>query len=83
MISWSNNITTSCTKQDKTKKDPKLGQVSDKTFGESTKFDLSKEKPREERSIKEDKYIYYKTEPAKSEANDTNEKDKMSLMMQK
>jgi hypothetical protein len=43
---------------------------------------LSKEKTRK-KNIKEDKYIYYKTELAKSEANDTYKKEKMGLMMQK
>jgi hypothetical protein len=37
---------------------------------------LSKEETRKERNIEKDKYIYYKTEPAKSEASDTNEKKK-------
>jgi hypothetical protein len=41
------------------------------------------EEIRKEKNIEEDKYICYKTEPTKNEANDPNEREKTSLMMQK
>jgi hypothetical protein len=44
---------------------------------------LSKEETRKEKNSEEDKYIYYNIEPAKNEANDTNEKKRMGLMMHK
>jgi len=44
---------------------------------------LSKEETRKERSIEEDKYIYYRIEPIRSEANDINKREKMGSMMQK
>jgi len=43
---------------------------------------LSREEIRKERNIEEDKYIYYITKHAISEASDPNEREKMGLMMQ-
>jgi len=42
---------------------------------------LSREEIRKERNVEEDKYIYYRTKPAMSEASDPNEREKMGLMM--
>jgi len=42
---------------------------------------LSKEETRKERSIEEDKYVYYGIKHAKSEASDPNEIEKTGLMM--
>jgi hypothetical protein len=44
---------------------------------------LSKEETRKKKNIEEDKYIYYGTKHAKSEASDPNEIEKTGLMMQK
>jgi hypothetical protein len=42
---------------------------------------LIREEIRKERNIKEDKFIYYRTKPARSKASDPNEREKMGLMM--
>jgi hypothetical protein len=44
---------------------------------------LNREETRKEISIEEDKYIYYRIKPTRSETSDPKEKEKMGLMMQK
>jgi hypothetical protein len=41
---------------------------------------LSREETRKERKIEEDKYIYYETEVATSEASEPHKREKLGLM---